>query len=354
MTDSRRLNQRTDEIRRRRSKQVIKTKQNSRRTRRKVSSPSIPPVMARDSFSNTASWSGARVVDKSPRRTKRRYDIALDSTGAEMRLPAIPQFHVGWRLASFIMTVFLGFVLYHLWNSPTYRVEVAELSGLQNLSYQEVDSVLDVNGKSIFEVNAGQMRQELVESFPEFSSVSVAVTFPSTVAITVTERVPVLVWQQDGRSKLVDAEGMTFPARDGIALNSYPIVAAQGNPPALALPVPPDSSLEFLDLDVFAGENPLDLPVTGKAEPFLSVEMVSAILKTAKGAPSGAVLIYDPAIGLGWKDQRGWDVYIGDVEDIEMKLSVYDAILQHLKAADTRPSLINVAYVHSPYYRLQQ
>jgi cell division protein FtsQ len=310
--------------------------------------------MVRNLGVTSAPVSGVRLKDKASRRVKRRYDVALNMPGVEMRLPSIPQIRLGWRFASFIMAAFLGVVLYSLANSPMYRVEAAEISGLQNLSYSDVDSVLGVSGKSVFEMDAGQMRQELVEAFPEFSSVSIAVEFPQTVAITVTERVPVIVWQQGGRSKLVDAEGMTFPVRNDLALDSYPVIDAQGDPPALILPESSDSSSEFPQLDVLAGENPLDLPINGKAEQFLSQEMVAAILTISGGAPDGAALVYDPAYGLGWKDQRGWDVYIGDVEDIKMKLSVYDAILEHLKAADTRPTLINVAYVHAPYYRLQQ
>ena len=354
MTDSSRSNRRTDEIRRRRSRQSQKTKQSTRRTRRKYTAPTTPPVMVRNSGVTSASMSGVRLKDKPSRRVKRRYDVALNMPGAEMRLPAIPQIRMGWRFASFVMAGFLGIVLYYLANSPIYRVEEAEISGLRNLSYTSVDSVLDVSGKSVFELDAGQMRQELVDAFPEFSSVSVAVVLPQTVAITVTERVPVMIWQQGGRSKLVDADGMTFPVRNDLALDSYPVIDAQGDPPDLVLPDSTDSSSEFPGLDVLAGENPLDLPVNGKAEQFLSQEMVEAILTMAGSAPSGAILVYDPTYGLGWKDQRGWDVYIGDVEDIKMKLSVYDAILEHLKAADTRPILINVAYVHAPYYRLQQ
>ena len=58
--------------------------------------------------------------------------------------------------------------------------------------------------------------------------------------ITVTERVPVLIWQQDGRSILVDAEGMTFQARDEAAWERLPVIEAAGDPP----PVPGDEQVD--------------------------------------------------------------------------------------------------------------
>ena len=354
MTDPSSSKKRTDEIRQRRLHQEQMTQKGRRNTRRKVTMPSTPPVMARSAQLGTPSISNTIGNKKSNRSVKRRFDFALSIPGAEMRLPIFPQIHFGWRAASFILTIFLGFMLYHLWTSPLYRVDIPDVSGLKNLNFSDINSVIDVNGKSVFEVDAGQMQQKLVDAFPEFSSVSVIVELPQTVAISVTERTPVLVWQQGGLSKLVDAEGVTFPFRDNQVLNTYPTIYAQGDPPEIHLPKLDDYSLEIPGMDFLTGEYPLDLPISGKAEPFLLPEMVAAILEIANEAPSGSKLIYDPTIGLGWIDQRGWDVYIGNVEDLKMKLSVYDAILEHLKAADTRPEIINVAFVHAPYYRLQQ
>ena len=108
MTDSSRSNRRTDEIRRRRSRQSQKTKQSTRRTRRKYTAPTTPPVMVRNSGVTSASMSGVRLKDKPSRRVKRRYDVALNMPGAEMRLPAIPQIRMGWRFASFVMAGFTG------------------------------------------------------------------------------------------------------------------------------------------------------------------------------------------------------------------------------------------------------
>ena len=51
---------------------------------------------------------------------------------------------------------------------------------------------------------------------------------------------------------------------------------------------------------------------------------------------------------------RGWIVYLGDVQDFDMKLHVYQELIDHLKEANTRPALISVEYVHAPYYLLEE
>ena len=88
--------------------------------------------------------------------------------------------------------------------------------------------------------------------------------------------------------------------------------------------------------------------------PLLSEDMVVAILTVVDRLPAGAVIKYDAEHGLNWRDPGEWDVYFGDDQDMEMKLVVYDAIYDHLDSIDTRPTLISVEYVHSPYYRLEE
>jgi hypothetical protein len=95
-------------------------------------------------------------------------------------------------------------------------------------------------------------------------------------------------------------------------------------------------------------------PAPTQATPLLAPEMVQSILLVSEQAPAGAKLIYDPIHGLGWKDRRGWDVFLGNDQDVAVKLSVYRSILDHLKGSENRPVIISVEYVHAPYYRLEE
>jgi hypothetical protein len=269
-----------------------------------------------------------------------------------MRLPALPQVSAGWRLASFSVFAFMIVVLYQLWNSPTYRVDVAQVEGLKMLDKSEINKVLGLTSEQVFTLDTDLMQKELLDSFPEFKSASVGIDLPNTVVISVTERTPVLMWRQGEHTFLLDAEGMAIPEREGSTNTSYPVIDARGEPPVLHGTEPISNTLDTTENeqeDVFASEE----ASLNKASPLISPEMVTAYLLLSEKLPTGAQLIYDPEHGIGWLDRREWNVYFGDDKDIETKLSIYYVMLENIKSAEVRPTLISVEYIHSPYYRLE-
>ena len=305
--------------------------------------------MARNPFMNVV-----MARPKRARNTRRRYDLALNTQGVEMRLPALPRMRPGWRLLSFALIALMAVLLYQFWEFPAYRVEAAKISGLKRISKGEVNKTLKVSGEPIFAIDELAIERELQEAFPEFSEVTVAVDFPQTVLITVTERVPVLIWQQDGHSELIDEGGLAFPLREGAYEAGLPVVEAEDSPPpvpASAIQVP--SPVLQLDDDQEELEDGEQLQQAAESFPILSPEMVEAILSLAKQAPVDATIRYNKQNGLHWRDPGEWEVHFGDDQDIPMKLVVYKAIYDHLDREDTRPSVISVKYVHAPFYRLE-
>jgi len=345
--------QRSDEIRSRRSKKSPTANKKASRKKRAVSERKPPPVMARSSGTTAAANKRGR-KGKASKKAKLRYDVALNDQGVEMQLPALPQVRLGWRLASFLMVAALGYILYQLWVSPNYQVDAAEVTGLQRFSSSDVNTVLDVNGKPVFMLDADQMQDRLEKAFPEFSTVAVQVDFPQTVMVTVTERIPVIIWRHDGHSELVDMGGLAFPLRESASGEIYVEVEAEDPPPPLPLtelPLPLPALLNQ-NKSNDEGEESEAVPYIG-AIPFLSPEMVSAILFLDEHAPEGATLTYSDDHGLSWENPGEWVVYYGDVDDIDMKYTVFQAIRDHLNIQDTRPAVISVEYVHAPYYRLE-
>jgi hypothetical protein len=81
--------------------------------------------------------------------------------------------------------------------------------------------------------------------------------------------------------------------------------------------------------------------------------MVSAILSMSAQAPTSIPLTYDPVRGLGWQDAQGWEVYFGDIKDIDIKLRIYEAMVDKFAAEGLKPVLISVEYMDSPYYRME-
>jgi cell division septal protein FtsQ len=288
----------------------------------------VPPVLIRGASFGDISWQPRSRGKSKPRR---RYDVALNMPGVEMRLPSLPQVAVGWRLASFLLVAALGLLLYHLWSSPQYRIQTARIIGLQRLTSQDVNAVLNVRDERIFAIDPDILQKKLMQAFPEFSKVDVKVNLPGEVIVKIDERQPILTWRQDGRTILVDANGVSFPMRDDSSAMPAVIVEAHGSPPVQEV------QAENLTL-----------------EQFMPVEMVSAILSMNAQVPAGTSLSYDPQRGLGWKDAQGWEVYFGDTRNMDMKLRLYRAILEKLDKDDIMPALISVEHVHLPYYRLER
>jgi hypothetical protein len=375
MTDAARTSRRADEIRQRRARTTAKLSSASRnaatlgsrvlpdrvrsnptsvgrpprlKTKKRIvkSAETVPPpVMVR---SRTA-W-GLAPERKRSKKARRRFDVALPMQGAEMRLPALPQLAIGWRVVSFGLVLLLAAAVYYFWNSPKFQVNDAEVDGLQRVSSRDVETVLGAAGQPVFSLDASQLRQKLAETFPEFSAVAVQIGIPNSLVVKVTERKPVLTWQQDGKTNLVDANGVAFPLRTGAKPGPGPVVEAKGAPPSVPLPVAINPS----EIAAITGRVAISETVKTASRQLMSPEMVTAILTLAPSAPQGTVLVYDAQHGLGWKDKRGWDIYFGDAQDIDNKLQVYKALVKYLQSKEIQPVLISVEHVYAPYYRAEE
>jgi hypothetical protein len=360
---------RSDEIRRRRTAQSHTARQKDGRQsspsllngisgrsttrRRPAGLDAAPPVMARGSATHTASSSSKRA-----NKSRKLYNVSLNAPGAEMRLPALPRFGLSWRLASFILLAVLAGALYYLWTEPAFQVSEAQVSGLQRLTRSDVNRALALDGQPVFTLNNGQIQQQLLTVFPEFSQVATQIELPNTLVITVTERLPVLIWRQEGASRLIDSQGMTFPARDEADLSAYPVIEAAGDPPDLPGAGDPSAETAIALQKIITDSLSLGLPVKGEATPFLSADTVTGLLQIVEQAPEGAQVIYEPEHGFGWLDRRGWKVFLGqivpgDPNQVQTKLQVYRAIMDEVKSAGQKPAMISVEFVHVPYYQLE-
>jgi cell division septal protein FtsQ len=354
---------RSDIIRQRRKKGAQKSRQKSvlpgtkkssrrrstRRTGRRFEQTAPPPMMVRGGVQ------GLPVLRKKRSRAKRRVDVSLGMPGAEMRLPSLPRVQIGWRVVSALIVALLGFLLYTLWNSPKYQVNAAQISGLQRISAHQVQAVLGLSGQPVFTLNQHEMQEKLVKTFPEFESVAVKVSLPNLVKVSVKERVPALIWRKGEQIQMVDVSGIAFPIREDAMELGLPVIEATSLPPLLQIQ---DDASELdasqLEQRALQAETQSEAQsATQDARQIMSADMVTAVLTMALQAPHGTTLVYDARHGLGWVDQGGWQVYFGDVADMQMKLHVYHALVEKLQQDGSTPRMVSVEYVHAPYFRLQ-
>ena len=266
------------------------------------------------------------------RSTRRRFLIDLPVASGTFRSLSLPRPRFGWRLLSFLLVVVLGIGLYLAFNLPALRVTEAQVFGNQLISIAEVNGVAGVAGQPIFLVKPSELETRLRLNFPEIVSVNVDVSLPNRVTVSVTERQPLIRWEQGGGYTWVSADGVAFKPRGEMG----------GLIPVLALSTPPVEGTA-------AAPDPLN------PAPFISTEMVETLKGLSAHVPAGVPILYEAVMGFGWNDPRGWRVYFGTkASDVELKVRVYESMVNSLTQRGIRPALINVMYPTAPYYRMTQ
>lgn len=309
-----------------------------------------PPVMIRTAPMTRPLSEGGRHA-KSTVRQRRQFKVP-DVPGASISLPAL-QGLLDWRIVSLLMVIGLAVALYFMWTSPFFVVGQADIFGMKRIMSHDVNVALDIAGNPSFVLDPVNLQKSLVEQFPEFSAATVLVEFPNTVAISVTERIPVLAWKQGGRTDLIDKDGIAFPLRSEDIELDLPTVEATGLLTGL-IPASIPTDTEKTDGNRFRlfGSPQSDATVT-RAQQVLTPEAVQSVLMLNEFAPQGIPLSYRDDHGFGWQDGAGWMVYFGDATQIQLKLNIYQSILEMVNNQGLKPELISVEWVHAPYFRLE-
>ena len=280
-------------------------------------------------------------------RTRRRYDIALNIPGAEIRIPSLPMLNFSWRIASGLLVVMMLASLYFLLYSPVFKVGPVEIFGLKRLTPADVTPMLGLTGEAIVQVDPFTVEQGLRAAFPEFSSVQIRISLPAQVKLFVVERQPVIDWVEQDKEQWVDDKGVAFPPRGSV--EGLLRVEADGSP----LPASQPDTVAAADAQAASGKQAAVQP--SLSAQLLPVELVSTILSMRSYVPEGSVLAYSKDHGLGWNDVSGWRVFFGSrLQDIDQKLIVYAALVERLNNEGIKPTMISVEHLHAPYYRVER
>ena len=274
---------------------------------------------------------------KPKQNARRRFLIALPALPSASRAGtnfrhalSLPRPRFGWRSVSFIIAALLGTALYLAFRLPQLRVAEAQVTGNQILTPADVNSVLNIAGRPVFLLSPSDLETRLRLNYPELASVRVEVSLPNLVLVSLTERKPVIRWEQGGGYTWIAEDGVAFKPRGEIA-DLIPVVAES---------VPPGEG---------SAADPLN------PAPFISTEWVQAIKGLSGHVPPGMSILYEARMGFGWNDPRGWRVYFGTTaHDVALKMRVYESMVTSLTERGIRPALINVTYPTAPYYRMTQ
>lgn len=186
-----------------------------------------------------------------------------------------------------------------LYFSPLLRVERVEVVGASTFDPAEVARLASLEGDSMLRLDL-PAAGERVLFLPAVASVNMERRWPRTVRIQVTERQPWAVWQVGADSYVIDAEGVVMP-QESQAPEGAPTIRDNGNPVRL---IPGDR----VDLD--------------------SVQLARSLIERLPGelALNIALLEYSPASGLTVTTDAGYRVVIGDSQNVDYKLAVWQKI----------------------------
>lgn len=220
------------------------------------------------------------------------------------------------RWVSFVILLATAGTLYFVGANRTYYVTQVEVEGAATLSHKAIIEASRVQGMHIFWLNPTEAAHSVSE-IPSILAATVEITWPGVATITVSERAPVLVWDQAGDRFWVDAEGRLMQARHE-ATGLIQILSQQPDKLYVGDRVP---------LDVMAGA-----------------------LQLRQERPNIESLFYESGNGLSYEDGRNWRAYFGSGLDMNQKLSVYEALVTDLQARGLQPKYISVINKDKPFY----
>lgn len=282
----------------------------------------LPPITSRGVINDIA----VERINKTRRRRFNTTYILPHSLAGDV---AFPKFQIRWRYLSFILLILLAYGLYWMLSAPEFRIGSAEVEGNQRISAEEINDVLGIANAPIFFLMPDQLESHILQSYPELLSVDVNIALPNHVTVQVTERQPAILWKQDDGFTWIDNDGFAFRPRG----EAQGLIIVQ----ALAAPPKPVPSIDN------------SLP------PFITTDLVKALKTLASYLPPETPIAYDPITGLSWNDSRGWRVQFGpDIESIDMKIHVYQAMVDWITKRRIQPILIDISHPGTPYYRIEQ
>lgn len=320
---------RAEEVRHRRNERAAKELQ-------QVAKQATKPMVKVSSRTPTITMP---VVTRKPER--RRFNIALGVPEFHLNrpklampkfsMPRLPKFHSNWRTGAIIFAVILTTILVLAFKLPYFYIPSASVFGNSRIASEEINGIIGVSGQSIFTVQPDELERRLRLNYPEITSAQVEVYLPNTMYVTLTERQPVIIWQQNGGFTWIDGTGVAFRPRGEAA--GLMVIDAVDAPPA------------GIQTSTDAYSPP----------PFIRKELVDAALVLAPLVPAGSTLTYSIADGFGFTDPRGWRAVFGTTaNDMPLKVRVYQALVDSLVQRNKTPIFISVVHPDGPYYRMAE
>ncbi len=125
-------------------------------------------------------------------------------------------------LGILILIIFSG-VFYLTFFHSFFQIKIIEISGNEKVSTESLENLLNekINQKilffpsqSIFLPNFGEIKKEILKSFPQIRETHLKRRFPDALLLQIKERKPIAVFCQADNFFFIDKEGIVFESLD--------------------------------------------------------------------------------------------------------------------------------------------
>lgn len=227
---------------------------------------------------------------------------------------------VSWRVFSGLIVASLLLVLSLFFSSDAFYIHSVAVGGLRYLTESEIFALSGIADLHIFWVDPVEVRTRLLQS-PTIADATVNVGWGSPmVQIIVQEREPALVWEQAGIATWVDVNGRVMRQRE-----------------------------DRPDLIRVTNDDPMaDVP-----NQRINTDIIAGALQLHSLLPNVSALRYNHEHGLGYNDERGWQVWFGTGTGMPEKILIYNAIVAEFQQQGFTPTAVYVIDPDHPYYCCQ-
>jgi hypothetical protein len=160
--------------------------------------------------------------------------------------------------------------IYGVGSSSAFDYATLALDGVHFTETAAVESKLaDVRGRNLFGLSTAPLAAAL-ETLPTVGHARVDVRLPGTLAVTIDERQPVLIWQVGARRYLTDVGGSLFA-----------LLGETPPPEAASLPVIADQRAASAGLSIGTHLDPVDLDAATRLASLVPADLGSAAVSLA-------------------------------------------------------------------------
>ena len=220
--------------------------------------------------------------------------------------------------------MFFAIILLLFFTSDVFYVKAIQVRGNNFMSREEVFAFSDIANYHMFWLDPEQIRHSVMRS-SSVADVSVEIGWPpNLITILVQERQPALVWSDAGAETWIDIQGRVMRARAEM----------------------PNLLHINLIREELSGPKP-------RAEDFTGA-MVLGALRLKEIVPEGENLDFHPVHGLGWTNDKGWQIWMGSDSAAVMseKILMYEALVANLNSRAIDIAELNIANPDAPFYRV--